>query len=270
MAGSRQPGPIGNKRTTPPAPAPAPVRRAPNFQRPGPVGAEVRLPTLEIFAALHGDLFAGPERPLSQYERELAYPIFGNSLLYDEVRVAVASFANAPTTLGNVIRINAEMDRRGIPNGTVIHELTHIWQFQTRGMRYMSNSLCAQVTAMIVAGTRNAAYDLTIDDLDRAGTIDRLPAEKQATLVELWFLDLSISSAAPAPGAPRAALTSIKVREHTVAQSMLRELQLASPLPLAQILEESAFGPGHRHPTLDPQREPSSPLIPIFRIDFDF
>jgi hypothetical protein len=105
-------------------------------------GVEVRLPTLEVYLATQGSVFAERGRSLTLRERELAFPIFGNSLNYGAVRIAVAPIANAPTTLGNTIRISALLGRPGIPEHTLIHELSHIWQFQTRGTRYISNSLC--------------------------------------------------------------------------------------------------------------------------------
>jgi hypothetical protein len=254
MPGSRTPGPTG---TQPPSPRPLPT--AP---RPGPIGTEVRFPTLEVFAALHGDLFASDARPLTQRELDTARPIFGSSLAYEAVRIVVAPFANAPTTLGNFIRISPEIRRQGLPDSTLIHELTHIWQFQTRGMRYMSNSLCAQVTAIITEGDRNYAYDLTGTDVVRAGSIDRLPAEKQAMFVELTFMQGSLIF----PGSPRAQ----RMRQHPICQSMLREVQAARPLLLGQIIEEAAFGPGSGRmiPGAPGTERDISPTVPLIRFDF--
>jgi hypothetical protein len=234
-------------------------RRSSSYQRPGPIGTELRLPTLEVFAALHGDLLSGEARRLTRHELELARPIFGAALAYDSVRVVVASFANAPTTLGNVIRISPEYQVTGIPDSTLIHELTHVWQFQTRGMRYMSNSLCQQMQAIITRGNRNFAYDLSGEDVVRAGSIDRLPAEKQAMLVELWYLEASLSF----PGAPAPA----PLRDNPVCQSMLAEVQSARPLSLGQIIDEAAFGPGN--PRLMPSPgDAEGQLMPLLRFEF--
>lgn len=257
MAGSRRPGPIGMKPDIS-------GRRSASFQRPGPVSLELRFPTLEVFAALNGDLLAGGGRPLTSHERALAEPIFGASIAYDSVRVVVSSVANAPTTLGNFIRISPAYRARGIPNSTVIHELMHVWQFQTRGMRYMSNSLCQQLHAVITKGDRNFAYDLTGEDIVRAGVIDRLPAEKQAMLVELWFTQASLlfpGASAPEP-----------LRDNALCQAMLNAVQSARPLPLGQILDEAAFGPNDRRlfptPSGEPPGEPEGQLIPLLRFEF--
>lgn len=253
VPGSRQPGPIGTGR----APSSAAGGRA---QRPGPIGTELRLPTLEVFAALHGDLFTKDGRPLSAREMDLARPIFGASIAYERVRVVVASFANAPTTLGNFVRVSPEIARRGLDDSTLIHELTHIWQFQTRGMRYMSNSLCQQLTAVVTQGNRNFAYDLTGKDVVRAGTIDRLPAEKQAVFVELWFMGATLEF----PGSP----DPKAIREHPVCQSMMHQVQSARPLLLGEIIDEAAFGPGNHRLLPSPTGEPQAPTVPLIRFEF--
>src|SRR5688572_6819377 len=106
MAGSRKPGPIGTGQGS----APTTSARA---QRPGPIGTELRFPTLEVFAALRGDLFTSEARALTARELDLARPIFGASIAYERVRFVVASFANAPTTLGNFVRVSPEVRQQG-------------------------------------------------------------------------------------------------------------------------------------------------------------
>src|SRR5262245_39948344 len=93
-----------------------------------------RTPTLESFSALHGNALSLGGRPLTRSEREDATFVFRASIDLDKVRVVHAVVANAPTTLGNFIRIpmNGSIDRR-----TLIHELTHVWQYQTKGTRYI-------------------------------------------------------------------------------------------------------------------------------------
>lgn len=249
MGGARVPGPIG---TDSGGPSPNGARAF----RPGPVGTELRFPTLEVFAALHGDLGSREGLPLTPEQVDLARPIFGWSIAYGLVRLVVAAVANAPTTLGNFIRISREDRRNGVPSETLIHELTHVWQFQTRGMRYMSNSLCQQLTAIIKKGDRNAAYDLTGQEIKEAGTIDRLPAEKQAMFVELWFLDQALVF--PDSSTPQ------RLRDNAVCQSMIGEIQAARPVALGQIIDEAAFGPGNHSAFHEPEDQP----VPLLRFEF--
>ena len=41
----------------------------------------------------------------------------------------------------------------------LIHELAHVWQYQTCGFRYIVSSLSAQLRAWAATGSRHAAYD---------------------------------------------------------------------------------------------------------------
>src|SRR5262245_42824241 len=111
----------------------------------------VRFPTLELFSALHGNALSLGGRPLGKAEREDATFVFRASIDLDKVRVVHAIVANAPTTLGNFIRIqmNGSIDRR-----TLIHELTHVWQYQTKGTQYIYDSLLHQVRASISTALR--------------------------------------------------------------------------------------------------------------------
>jgi hypothetical protein len=237
MAPGRRPGPSGVE------PDEARQRSAPRVHRAGPSGVELRLPTLEVFAAMRGDLLSAQGRPLTETEIKLALPIFGASLRYEKVRVVVAAFANSPTTLGNFVRVakSGGIHTKQLSDATLIHELTHVWQFQTRGMRYMSNSLCHQLAGMLSGGSRNEAYRLQRSDVLRAGSIDKLPAEKQATLVEFWFDDRYFFEEEEEGdrGTP-----PVRVRDEPAAESMLEEVRQARPLPENYILEEAAFGAG--------------------------
>lgn len=209
----------------------------------------VRFPTLEVFSALHGNALSLGGRPLYTEERRDAAFIFGSSIDLDKVRVVHAVVVNAPTTLGNFIRIpmNGTIDRR-----TLIHELTHIWQYQTKGTGYISDSLFHQVTATIATGSRNGAYEVTEADL-RVNSIHRLPAEKQAVVVETYFADPT-------------------VRTKPEYQRFIEQVRSARPLPESLILEEAAFGPGGGRRNLfeDPLRPGGSApgTVPILRIEF--
>lgn len=209
----------------------------------------VRFPTLELFSALHGNALSLGGRPLFRDEREDALFVFRDSINLSQVRIVQAVVANAPTTLGNFIRVSMDgsIDRR-----TLIHELTHVWQYQTKGTQYISDSIWHQVGAAISSGSRNAAYNVTETDL-RAGSIHDLPAEKQAVIVETYFADPS-------------------VRTDANYRRFIEQVRRAHPLPESLILEEAAFGPGggRRDMFEDPSRPGgSSPgTVPILRIEF--
>jgi len=146
----------------------------------------VRIPVIENLALQYGDMFSRNARVLSPEERNIAEPVFMQSVNYDAVRIVTTTLAAAPTTLGNNIRI---LPGYRISNATLVHELTHIWQFQTKGTGYVSSSLVSQTCAIISGGDRNGAYDYNI----AAGqSINRYNAEQQAMIVENYFSNLSL------------------------------------------------------------------------------
>jgi hypothetical protein len=78
--------------------------------------------------------------------------------------------------------------------------------------------------------------------------------------VELWFLNRSLSL----PGASEPE----PMRDNPICQSMLREVQSSHPLRLGQILDDAAFGPGHRRLFRSPSGEPEGPWVPLLRFEF--
>jgi hypothetical protein len=115
-----------------------------------------------------------PRRPLTEHEIAEARLVFGDGLDYARARVfegatwtdlvdhlgaAIQKRKRGPNdhnaiTLGNtsyfpiVIRTSPEMLAKGdLGHMTwLIHELTHQWQYQTMGWRYLSRALHVQIT----------------------------------------------------------------------------------------------------------------------------
>ena len=141
----------------------------------------IRVPVIEIFATQYGNAFTKNSGVLRPEERALAVDVFQQSINYDVVRVVTAQFAAAPTTLGNNIRILPGYE---IDSDTLIHELTHIWQFQTKGNSYVSNSLIHQTACIITGGDRNAAYEYKIVP---GQSISKYNVEQQAMIVQDYF-----------------------------------------------------------------------------------
>src|SRR5262245_49215113 len=83
----------------------------------------LRFPLVEQIGVQMGGSLARRGRPLLLREIEIARPIFGESIAYDDVRIVEGFVANAPTTLGNHIRIGLD---GMIDDSTLVHELTHI------------------------------------------------------------------------------------------------------------------------------------------------
>lgn len=180
----------------------------------------VRIPALEILGMRHGGAFSSNRVPLNSSETALARPIFGSSINYDVVRIVETPIINAPTTLGNNIRIapNSSMS-----NQTLIHELAHIWQYQTKGNAYISDSAFHQVAAILATGDRNAAYSYNIVP---GQSIHSYTAEQQAMIVEHYFVNAN------------------REREDEDYQRMISEVQSSTPsLTDLDRYEESLYGP---------------------------
>jgi hypothetical protein len=143
--------------------------------------SRVRFPTLEI-AALRGQAaFATGSSPLTSSEISDARLVFGSSIDLSRVRIVYSPVISALTTLGDTIRVPPTYT---MPRRVLIHELTHIWQFQTKGSAYISDSVFHQTTAFLTRGDRGAAYDYTIVP---GKSFHDYTAEQQASIVEDYF-----------------------------------------------------------------------------------
>jgi type VI secretion system secreted protein VgrG len=148
-------------------------------------GVQVRSPATETlldqFSVVHAGISG---RPLTPGEVALAKPVFGNSINLSSVRIIETSIS-AGTTVGNVIRMHEKFDINNEDDAqTLIHELTHVWQYQHTGTEYISVSLQAQITAALKTGNRNNAYDYKAED--SKSFFDYMP-EQQGFVVENYF-----------------------------------------------------------------------------------
>ncbi len=138
---------------------------------------------LEDLIVRYGDTFSSDSRALTDGERGHAREVFADALDLEPVRIARSSIPGPPMVLGNLILIPPGFEIDGI---TLIHELAHAWQYQTRSTEYISNSVWHQAIAAISTGSRAAAYEVSWADLATPSILD-LPAEKQAVIIERWF-----------------------------------------------------------------------------------
>jgi len=208
----------------------------------------VRFPTVEVFSGRSGGALSTHERPLLSTEKELARSVFGTAIDYDAVRVVTTPFVNAPTTLGNYIRIGSA----GMPDWVLIHELAHIWQFQNKGMSYISDSLHHQTEAWVTSGfrSRSGAYRVTIES---GKSIHDYTAEQQAVIIETFFADR----------------TKRKDPEYLRLIKEVRKLRpLAQNVRLQLSLEEAAFGADIFTRRMLPPKECGDAGVPLLRIEF--
>ena len=112
------------------------------------------------------------ERPLTQMEKIMLRKVFHRSVSLYNVRIiegwsGLYGITNdGAFTLGNTIYTNHTNLTR--EPDTLVHECTHVWQYQNLGPRYTSDALGAQ----IIYGrnwSRHDAYNW-MDELDRGNT----------------------------------------------------------------------------------------------------
>lgn len=127
------------------------------------------------------------ERALTSSERDVLKPVFRGSVALYNVRL-VEGFAglfsanSRPFTLGNTIYMKGYTPATNLE--TLVHECTHVWQFQNVGVRYATDALWAQAT---IAGQGEYVWE---DEPARGNTRwEDFNREAQAALVEdVWQL----------------------------------------------------------------------------------
>ena len=102
--------------------------------------------TLEL---VHAVLLQVGERPLTVPERDMLTRVYRNSVNLNVVRVIVGnagifSINNSAFALGNKIYMKGRDPATHLD--TLVHECCHVWQYQHKGTRYLSDALWAQAT----------------------------------------------------------------------------------------------------------------------------
>jgi len=131
------------------------------------------------------------ERSLTSSERSYAHDIFEDTLDYGSITITRGALAStgATRTVGNTINFEESeftpgtFDLTSDGMNTLIHEMTHVWQYQHQGWTYAPAALWAQFKSWASTGDRGGAYDWR--SLDKAGTPwEEWNPEAQAEAVE--------------------------------------------------------------------------------------
>lgn len=206
-------------------------------------GSRVRSPLVEELLRQGQFLLPGQGRALSGTEKSMLRTVFGQSVNLDPIRLVFSQFHvnQRAYTLGNVIRapIAIPLDSR-----TLVHECAHVWQYQTRGSGYISDSILHQ------AASGQGAYAVTI--VPGQSIID-YGAEQQATIIEYYFMN--------DPAGWRTDPDVVR---------MMEEVRAMRPITEAQHQEDLLYGPGGRPPDQFPRRpeEQITPVVPLIRWEF--
>jgi Ca2+-binding RTX toxin-like protein len=136
------------------------------------------------------DLLKFNTRALSDTEKDIARSVFGDSIDLDLVRIDEGSFGNLinsgdpgsrPFTTFNTINTWGSLD-----NATLIHELTHIWQYHNYGAIYIPDALDAQGSP---EGYDYGSYAGLENHLLNGGKLSDLNYEQQAHVVEDYYAE---------------------------------------------------------------------------------
>ena len=122
-------------------------------------------PTVELLETAL-DFFKPNTRPLTDRERAIAKSVFGeNGLDYSLVRIDNSALLGIGTKRTTFHTINST---GSIDDVTLVHELTHVWQYERDGAVYAPEALIAQITI-----GRNEAYNYggkeSLIELDASG-----------------------------------------------------------------------------------------------------
>jgi len=203
----------------------------------------IRIPILEGLgrSILSGASFG--DRSLNPHERELLLSIFGDSINLDPVLIGFTRLISSSTgayTMGNKILIPAGTV---IDASTLVHETTHVWQYQTQGTSYISDSALHQLTQ------GNLAYD--VSNIVPGRSIYEYTAEQQAKIVEYYYSD------------PRWAA-------NPYVNSLIEEIRRARPLSSSDIENETLYGSfqGPLGTDFDSSGPQPSPTVTILRLNW--
>jgi hypothetical protein len=221
----------------------------------------VTSPALE-WAAIQASAITSPfGRRLYKWESDIIDDIFQGAVDSTRIRIVEVRIVNAPTTLGNQIRVAPgwTFERENKP--VLVHEMTHVWQYQTRGTSYITDSVYHNASGAIATGDRNVAY--MNYRLHPNASISEFTAEEQATIVGDYYELTRIYQSDPNP--PSWVVT--RRPDLPIYEQLIGQVRAATPRTDAVIYEQSLMN--RPRPGVDPS-QPSrfAPVMPLLEIRF--
>jgi hypothetical protein len=127
-------------------------------------------------------------RVLTQGERTLAEAVFGSAIRLERVRVSGGGFGRFAVTIGSRLCLPANLRQADFAvaplaaQALFVHELVHVWQFQTQPLPTLASWAKAVVSGGYGPGLPAYRYPLPLPAFERLGL------ERQASVVEHAFL----------------------------------------------------------------------------------
>lgn len=127
-------------------------------------------------------------RPLSPGETELARSVYGEAVRFEPVRIHAGGFGPFAVTIGSRLFMPPGLKRADFAvaelrlQALFIHELAHVWQFQTRPLWTLASWAKTVLEGGYGRGLPGYRYTLPVQ------AFDRLNLEQQASLIEHAFM----------------------------------------------------------------------------------
>lgn len=134
-------------------------------------------------------------RSMTEWEIRQARLVFGNAINYSKVTIAdgsisskLASVRGYARTVGNVINFPTGRSRN---MSFMVHELTHVWQYQTNGWSYASSAIWAQITEGYSYADEGKTNEQSLLDAREAGkTLGSYNKEQQGDIASDYYIRL--------------------------------------------------------------------------------
>lgn len=223
----------------------------------------VTSPVLEWSAIQLSALTNPIGRSLYEWERAVIRDIFHTGVDASRIRVVETQVLNAPTTLGNQIRVSPGWSFENSNRPVLVHEVLHVWQYQNLGTRYITDSVFHNASGHIATGNRNVAY--MNYRLSNTSSFSEFSAEEQATIVgDYYELTRIYHNHATPP-----AWVTLRRPDLPIYERLIATVRSASPRSETRIYQESLMNqpaPGMDFST--PGNERMAPVMPLLEIRF--
>jgi len=201
-------------------------------------------------------------RALYDWEYEIVHDIFRSGLDASRIRIVETRIMNAPTTLGNQIRVPPGWTFDNDNRPVLVHECAHVWQYQTKGTSYITDSVYHNVSAQIATGNRNVAY--MNYQLDTNSSMSAFTAEEQATIVGDYYEMTKIYVTDPKPS-----WVALRSRDMAIYDRLIEQVRHSTPIEDSMIYQRSLMNqpaPGFELPS--PGTQGFAPVMPLLEIRF--
>ena len=222
-------------------------------------------PALE-WAAIQASAITSPGgRELYQWELDTILDIFQSGVDTSRIRVVETRILNSPTTLAGQIRVPHGWSFDGDNKPVLVHEVVHVWQYQTRGTSYITDSVYHNASGQIATGNRNVAY--MNYQLQPNSNLTDFTAEEQATIVADYYEMTRLHQNDANPPS----WIVVRRRDLAIYERLIEQVRSSRPLPDSTIYQNSLMNqpqPGFDWSTPGPGGTQAPAVMPLLQIRF--